>query len=298
MYNISNKSFRYQLDRSSRKFPCPSCHKKTFVRIVDIEEGEYISEEFGRCDRQNNCAYSRYPKKGKQSFTKKKLPQIPLIAPDKKELMYFSFLNSNFHKFCRRIGITNTHLKAWKVGSKRKTTVFGIFNQEERHINSKHVPYYLSGKRKRNVKVAAWYLKAPEGYRHEKHLYGLHLFDPKKDTVLVESEKTAVLASYFYPGYNWLATGGAAGTLSEKINEFFIGRSGRILYLSDNDRSGMENKTVKTLEALAQKSLNLSISIINPFPDQKEGYDLGDFISREYRRIQGDLEEEVLGERR
>jgi hypothetical protein len=50
------KTYRYILDKSSRKFPCPVCLKKTFVKYVETETGEYITGDFGKCDREANCS--------------------------------------------------------------------------------------------------------------------------------------------------------------------------------------------------------------------------------------------------
>lgn len=51
-------TFRYTLDSSPRKFLCPSCLKRRFVRYVNIETGEYMdNSSFGRCDSQSSCGY-------------------------------------------------------------------------------------------------------------------------------------------------------------------------------------------------------------------------------------------------
>ena len=50
------KTYRYILDKSSRKFACPVCLKKTFVKYVEAETGEYITGDFGKCDREANCS--------------------------------------------------------------------------------------------------------------------------------------------------------------------------------------------------------------------------------------------------
>lgn len=54
--------FRYELDRSSKKFVCPACNKKRFVRFVDRENGNYLDGDYGRCDRSDNCGYFKSPK--------------------------------------------------------------------------------------------------------------------------------------------------------------------------------------------------------------------------------------------
>ena len=62
------KVFKYSLDKSSRKYVCPNCNKKTFVYYVDTEKGNYLTADFGRCDREQNCAYHKAPPKGKKAY--------------------------------------------------------------------------------------------------------------------------------------------------------------------------------------------------------------------------------------
>ena len=52
--------YKYQLDSSSKKDVCPQCRKRRFVRMID-ELGNYLSAEFGRCDRSNSCGYYKSP---------------------------------------------------------------------------------------------------------------------------------------------------------------------------------------------------------------------------------------------
>jgi len=53
MANFSNSSnsYRYILDKSSRKFFCPECEKKRFVKFIDIKTGQYLPDHYGRCDK-------------------------------------------------------------------------------------------------------------------------------------------------------------------------------------------------------------------------------------------------------
>jgi len=46
---------RYILDKSSKKYLCPVCNKKRFVRYIDIQTGNYLPENYGRCDREVDC---------------------------------------------------------------------------------------------------------------------------------------------------------------------------------------------------------------------------------------------------
>lgn len=61
-------TFKYSLDKSSKKNVCPNCNKKTFVFYVDAATGKYLPTDFGRCDREQNCGYHKAPPKGKKAY--------------------------------------------------------------------------------------------------------------------------------------------------------------------------------------------------------------------------------------
>lgn len=63
--------YRYHFDKSSKKFRCPICQRKTFVLYVDSVSGDYLPEQFGKCDRESNCGhYQKPPQAEKGNFTK------------------------------------------------------------------------------------------------------------------------------------------------------------------------------------------------------------------------------------
>jgi hypothetical protein len=62
------ETFRYSLDRSSKKHICPNCTKKTFVLYIDTTTGEYLPTDFGRCDREQKCGHRKTPPKGKKAY--------------------------------------------------------------------------------------------------------------------------------------------------------------------------------------------------------------------------------------
>jgi hypothetical protein len=62
------ETFKYSLDKSSKKYFCPNCTKKSLVLYIDAETGKYLTNDFGRCDREQNCNYHKAPPKGKRAY--------------------------------------------------------------------------------------------------------------------------------------------------------------------------------------------------------------------------------------
>lgn len=64
----TSNTFRYSLDKSARKFNCPQCGKKRFVKYTDVLTGEYLDGNYGRCDRSDSCAFTAYPPSGNLAY--------------------------------------------------------------------------------------------------------------------------------------------------------------------------------------------------------------------------------------
>ena len=62
---------RYKYEKGSKKHRCPQCHKKRFVRFIDTRTGNPLPDQYGKCDRATNCAYSLNPYKDGYSEMKK-----------------------------------------------------------------------------------------------------------------------------------------------------------------------------------------------------------------------------------
>lgn len=82
--------YKYSLDKSSKKFVCPKCNKKTFVKYIETETKNYLNDEFGRCDRESNCGYHSNPKgELKNSY------EVKYIAPPEPTFHDYSLVSQS-----------------------------------------------------------------------------------------------------------------------------------------------------------------------------------------------------------
>lgn len=78
---------QFQLEKGSKKFNCPNCGKKTFVRYIDSSNGEYLNYDFGRCDRESKCQYHNKPCIERNTIESYNIPQ-PIVS---KEVFHFDY---------------------------------------------------------------------------------------------------------------------------------------------------------------------------------------------------------------
>lgn len=225
------KLFKFTLDKSSKKFVCPKCIKKSFVKYIKTETGNYLTDEFGRCDRETNCGYHCSPKGEFENMLE--VLNKPQTEPSFHDynLVHLSGRNykqNNFVQFLRTIfsdAEVKEAISKYLIGTSKRwngATIFWQIDNFECVHAGKILQFGLNGKRfkdkegkglidwthsilKRNHSIQEFNLK--------QCLFGLHLIkDTKQNTIaLVEGEKTAVIMSVFKPEYIWLSTGSKSG---------------------------------------------------------------------------------------
>ena len=208
--------FKYTLDKSSKKFSCPNCGKRSFVRFVDNETGNYLTENYGRCDRETECKYYAQPTNEKKHFSTFKIPEvvptsyIDNMLIDKTELDYNQ---NNFVKFLfnyfdvKQVGKV---LEAYHIGTSKHwegaTIFWQIDDKEQMHAGKIMLYDKVTGKRiKEPYNHINWIHKAIKepDFNLCQCLFGLHQTseDYQKTIAIVESEKTAIVMSIFIPNF-------------------------------------------------------------------------------------------------
>lgn len=226
-------------------------------------------------------------------YNKKNKIEIAILKPSELRKKDILKLDSNFHHYFRNhFNINDEHFLRWGIGTNQnKETCFALQNTEKAIINFKYVNYNLLAKRNKDTTPYSL-SKNRDAYgntigKFEMCLFGEHLLNIAPITekqsiiILVESEKTAFLASYFYPEYEWLSTGSANGLTNEKIDNIapFL-KNKRIIWLCDADDTGRKASSIKNL-----RNKNLQVEVIDLFPEFgtgtnpiNKGYDLADYI--------------------
>lgn len=234
---------------TAKKYTCPACGKRhRFVRYYDFTNGQYLEEKYGRCDREENCGYFEAPyqdlkdkynqdKQARESTRvhnqivtrhQNEKPKAPIIAVDReivKTTLQFYEQNKLIAFFTSLIGKDLTHeiVNRYFIGTgKGGATIFWQIDRFMRVRTGQRIMYGDNGKRLREVPPQRLF-KVEQGYTP--CLFGEHLLYTIGDKIpvaIVESEKTAALASAYLPTLNgqpviWMAAGGVNGLTQEKI---------------------------------------------------------------------------------
>jgi len=236
-----NNNYKFSLDKSSKKYPCPACGRKTFVLYINNETGNPLHDTVGMCDRANNCAHHYPPKQyfsdNNIHFDKKKeytLYQKPIHKP-KPQPSYIDenvfkqslqgYENNNliqylYNNYC--VEDVNDAISRYFIGTSKHWNGAIIFWQIdiEGKIRAGKIMLYdiTTGKRiKKPYNKIQWVHEILKLPKPTQCFFGEHLLrGNNKPIAIVESEKTAIIASIYAPKFIWLASGGSKGLNIEK----------------------------------------------------------------------------------
>ncbi len=227
-------NYPYSLDKSSKKIICPNCGHRTFVRYVDNKTGQYLPGETGRCDREAKCRLHNKPLRayiGKYTTplrrTKRQIGNIDLIPVSEMQKTLTGYtqnilIQSLLQKFGRQE--VNKALTRFYIGTgEGKHQGWTIFWQVDQNglIRTGHMMKYLGLSRSKDQYAQNWvHGEIRKNFRLKQCFFGLdQIKGLSKDVTIniVESEKTAFIASIYYPDEIWLATASKNGLSKDKL---------------------------------------------------------------------------------
>jgi hypothetical protein len=310
------KEYRYNLEKGSRKQQCPECGKRTFHRYTDSKTGELIPERYGRCDREINCSYHSSPysdgfaeanrnPSDAPGWTAAPMPAPrPRPKPQPKPASFIpwetltrsrsAYEYNNFVMFLvNRFGRDHAErvIGVYNIGTSKHWPGSTIFWQIDNKGNARAGKIMLynqeTGKRVKDSEGKGritWAHKAMklEGFNLHQCFFGEHLLalraaDP---VALVESEKTACIASLYHPSFVWLACGSLTGFNTDKC-EVLQGREVTIF----PDLGGFDKwqkraeEIAHTYPAIRFKMSDLLEGIATE-QEREAGLDIADYLLR------------------
>lgn len=311
-------TYRYILEPykgMSSRYTCPGpdCNKrKVFVRYIDNNTGEHLPEQYGKCNRLDKCGYHLSPyhdghsqmiyekERGEykenweptKSHIKTPPPTNPIsfIPSDLFKKSLQSYEENNFVKFLVQLfgnDIATGLISKYFIGTSKHWPGANIFWQIdiEGMIRSGKIMLYnpITGKRKKYFTWVHSVIKLP-GFELRQVFYGEHLLKNKIDPVaIVESEKTAIIASVYFPQFIWIAASGVDGLSAEKCQ---VLKDRQVILYPDLSRPKPGNPTafekwvskVQELNTIANFTVNDLLERKASEAQRIEGCDLADFL--------------------
>lgn len=301
----------------SSRYSCPACNKaQKFSRYILTETGEQLPAHVGRCDREINCGYLYTPKQYFQdngqslegeskSFKTARRQQrtkpspVSYIAPEALKKSLAGYEQNNFTSYLITLfgqEITGQLISRYYIGTSKHwngATVFWQIDNNGRIRTGKIMLYNPdTGKRvKEPYNCITWQhsnLKL-SNFNLKQCFFGEHLLrDRNKSVAIVESEKTAIIASHYWPGFIWLAIGSLTNLNAERCNVL----AGRCIYLfPDLSKNGKAYALWSSKATEIQSQLSCTyfkvvdfLEQLAPASDKENGNDLADyFIKYDWR---------------
>jgi hypothetical protein len=228
--------------------------------------------------------------------SRKKEPEMDwYISPDHVNDSFCNYHNNNFVTYLiNRFGldVANKLVGMYRIGTSSHWHGATIFWQLDTHgyVRTGKIMLYdkQTGKRvKQPFNHITWahtqILKEMENapdFQLRQCLFGEHLLitSPYKPVAIVESEKTAIIASALMPAFIWLASGSLEGLNIEKCKVF---QSRRVVLFPDvNAFQKWKKKAMELRRAMPGTTIVVSDELerMATDHDRKKGSDLGDAL--------------------
>lgn len=298
------QKYRFHLEKyngTKTRHNCPNCEKRNvFTRYLNIESNEYVNEKVGMCSRMIKCGYHYTPKSyftdNDIKIDKSNYPQfIPMLKPKPKttyidaEVMINSLKNesNNFIDYLTNhwnTEIAQSLAKKYHIGNSKHWNGATIFWQVDinKKIRSGKIMLYnpTNGKRiKEPYNHINWIHKVMkiENFNLEQCYFGEHILNTEsnKPVAIVESEKTAIIASVYLPEFIWLACG-SANNLNEAKTRCLKGRS--VVLFPDLGCYDLWNDKIPSLTKLATFTTSTLLRDKASSEEKNKGLDIADYL--------------------
>jgi hypothetical protein len=295
------ENYKYSLSKKGKSI-CPECKRKTFVLYIDNYTGEPLHSTVGKCDRADNCGHHYTPKQyftdNHISFDKEKnymlrpkpapKPQPSFIDTELTRKSLSGYDDNRLYQYLHKtVGVeaAKEAVQRYFIGTSKHwdgSTVFWQIDGLGKVHAGKIMQYdNRTGKRiKEPVNKITWVhtvLKLPD-FHLSQCLFGEHLLKGNnKSAAIVESEKTAVIASCYLPEIIWLACGGC-GNLSLRLCEPLRGR--KAVLFPDAGKFDEWSEKAQALQSVCAVSVSSLIEQTATETERKAGFDLADYLVR------------------
>jgi hypothetical protein len=293
------------------RYTCPQCTKKEFTRYIDTTTGEHVAHDVGMCNRVDNCGHHYTPKAffadnpelskkddWKKSDAYKNRVIASKVMTEEKPISFIDLYNfkgslrdyeaNNFIKFLiNRFGSEPTIevIERYFIGTSKHwqgATIFWQVDIEGKVRTGKIMLYnHDTGKRVKepfnHIHWAHSLLKI-ENFNLKQCFFGEHLLkEPIKTVAIVESEKTAVIASLYLPQFVWVAIGSLSNLTAERC-EILQGRN-VVLY---PDLNGFDKWLLKAkgFSSIAKFTVSDLLECNASEEEKKKGLDIADYLLR------------------
>jgi hypothetical protein len=298
--------------RSSRS-KCPQCNKDhEFAPYIDTEDNNNIvADHVGRCNREESCGYHFTPKQyfdetGNSPIqTEIKEPVVQQPAPKPINFHPHSYLqvsvkaslmqHNNLFKYLAALFTEKIALDlstAYLLGSSKHWPGASIFWQIDRNENVRAGKVMLydpeTGRRvKEPFNHITWVhsvLKLQE-FNYKQCFFGEHLLTeyPCSDVAIVESEKTAMIASIYLPQFIWIATGGKNGCRWNEYDVFQVLKDRNVILFPDLNAFDKWQERANNIKSRMKVNIYVSDLLEKVATDEQKakGLDLADFLVKQ-----------------
>jgi hypothetical protein len=284
-------------------YHCPNCNKKgVFTKYIDTHTNYHLSDAVGRCSRIIKCGYHYKPKQYFQdnniSFDKSKTYNfIKRMEPPKPKTSFIEVSVMNKSKASKSpnyfIDFLANHWSMedallladkYNVGTSEHWNGATTFWQQDKqgNVRSGKIMLYdpITGKRvKQPYNHINWEHKTQklESFNLEQCYFGEHLLkvDVTKPVAIVESEKTAIIASVYLPEFIWLACG-SLNNLNEAKTLMLKGRN--VVLIPDLNCYDLWNNKIPQLTSLASFRTSTLLRDKATETEKKQGLDIADYL--------------------